>query len=163
MGDRPTSFSKGVKYLFPYKGIGFKDIDDLRKKFKYHKGDKRVIVKNKAGKDVAFKPNTIDKLFDMIQTKADKEEAKIHKMVREAEESGTVDKAKRIKVRDKVQKIADKATKEINRDFKLIKHYGVDAMKAKSFAADASTKSKKKQKKHLLERKKKLSKFDFGA
>ena len=141
MGDRPTSFSKGVKYLFPYKGIGFKDIDDLRKKFKYHKGDKRVIVKDKAGK----------------------EEAKIHKIVREAEESGTVDKAKRIKVRDKVQKIADKATKEINRDFKLIKHYGVDAMKAKSFAADASTKSKKKQKKHLLERKKKLSKFDFGA
>ena len=84
---------------------------------------------------------------------------KIHKNVREAEEKGIKDKVKRNKVRDENQKIYDSAVKSLNRDIKLLKKHGSEAMKFRTFMTQPQPKTKK----HLLERKKKLSKFDFGA
>ena len=84
---------------------------------------------------------------------------KIHKNVREAEEKGIKDKVERNKIRDENQEIYDSAVKAYNRDTKLFKRHGSRAMKFSTFMTQPQPKTKK----HLLERKKKLSKFDFGA
>ena len=84
---------------------------------------------------------------------------KIHKNVREAEEKGIKDKVERNKIRDENQEIYDSAVKAYNRDTKLFKRHGSRAMKFRTFMTQPQPKTKK----HLLERKRKLSKFDFGA